>query len=228
MLNLSDAMGNVASSLASGLFLALNKVFGSPLDFLSGKSCSSVCGSTWDFICYIENFCVANLLKMGMVVILAYFVLLLLYLFHKIGIFGCIGRGLCRMIWTCLASYCHAWEYCCTFMCIKLASVKRTRRRRHRRRDLEEELESEEEAKHRYGSSSDSSNDSEKIESRRSKRVSRKRRRSHRGSQTSKTLRPRSHGIRVRSGRVLVYSKHGSSKIVQKERKYRRGRQIRR
>lgn len=35
--------------------------------------CSSVCGSTWDFICYIENFCVANLLKMGMVFILSYF-----------------------------------------------------------------------------------------------------------------------------------------------------------
>ncbi|XP_011653782.1 uncharacterized protein LOC101218855 isoform X3 [Cucumis sativus] len=66
-------MGNVASSLASDVFSAIGKIFGSPLDFLSGRSCSSVCGSTWDFICYIENFCVANLLKMGMVFILSYF-----------------------------------------------------------------------------------------------------------------------------------------------------------
>ncbi|KAG6591875.1 hypothetical protein SDJN03_14221, partial [Cucurbita argyrosperma subsp. sororia] len=40
---------NVASSLASG---------------------PAVCGSTWDFI---ENFCVADLLKMGMILILSYF-----------------------------------------------------------------------------------------------------------------------------------------------------------
>ena len=33
---------------------------------------SSVCGSTWDFICYIENFCMANLLKMAMVLVLSY------------------------------------------------------------------------------------------------------------------------------------------------------------
>ncbi|KAL0546079.1 hypothetical protein IC582_015984 [Cucumis melo] len=237
-------MGNVASSLASDVFSAIGKIFGSPLDFLSGRSCSSVCGSTWDFICYIENFCVANLVKMGMVFILSYFVLLLLYLLHKIGIFGCIGRGLCRMIWTCLASYFYAWEYCCSFMCIKLASVKRTRRRHVRRRDLEEEFESEE-GKCQHESTSDSSNVLEHVESRSSRWSSRRWRRNHKDSQKRKSLRPKGHGVRVRSGRVLVYGKHrrksvevgnhsneidsfgmyGSSKFVHKERKYRRGRQ---
>ncbi|XP_038897054.1 uncharacterized protein LOC120085227 isoform X2 [Benincasa hispida] len=205
-------MGNVASSLTSGIFSAIGKVFGSPLDFLSGRSCSSVCGSTWDFICYIENFCVSNLLKMGMVLILSYF-----------------------------ASYFYAWEYCCTFMCIKLASVKRTRRRHLRRRDLEEEFESEE-GKCQHGSTSDSSNVPEHVESRSSRRACRRWRRNHRSSRMRKSLRPRGHGIRVRSGRVLVYGKHrrksvevgnhlneihsfgmyGSSKFVHKERKYRR------
>lgn len=33
---------------------------------------SSVCGSTWDLICYIENFCIANLLKLLAVVALLY------------------------------------------------------------------------------------------------------------------------------------------------------------
>ncbi|KAF5955047.1 hypothetical protein HYC85_007903 [Camellia sinensis] len=33
----------------------------------------SACGSTWDFICYIENFCVAHLLKLAMVSVLFYF-----------------------------------------------------------------------------------------------------------------------------------------------------------
>ncbi|KAK1554431.1 hypothetical protein Q3G72_012047 [Acer saccharum] len=50
----------------------ISNLFESPLDFVSGKSCSSVCGSTWDFICYIENFCVANLLKMATVLVLSY------------------------------------------------------------------------------------------------------------------------------------------------------------
>ncbi|XP_022154011.1 uncharacterized protein LOC111021352 [Momordica charantia] len=244
MPNLPDIMGNVASSVASGFFSAVGKLFRSPLDFLSGKSCSSVCGSTWDFICYIENFCVANLLKLGMVLILSLFVILLLYLLHKIGIFGCICRGLCRMTWTCIASYFYAWDYCCTFMCIKLGSVKRTRRRRHRRRDLEEEFESEG-GKHRYGSSSDSSSVPERIELRSSQRASRRWRMNHRGSQMRKALRPKSRGIRVRSGRTLVYGKHrrkssevvnrlgeihslgrhGSSKFVHEEIRYKRGRQ---
>ena len=147
------------------------------------------------------------------------------------------------MIWTCLASYFYAWEYCCGFMCIKLASVKRTRRRRVRRRDMEEEFEIEE-GKCRHESTSDSTNVLEHVESKSSRRVSQRWRRNHRDSQRRKSLRPKGHGVRVRSGRVLVYGKHrrksvevgnhlneidsfgmyGSSKYVHKERKYRRGR----
>lgn len=40
--------------------------------FLSWLLFSSACGSTWDLICYIENFCVANLLKMVAVFALFY------------------------------------------------------------------------------------------------------------------------------------------------------------
>ncbi|MBA0566176.1 hypothetical protein Golob_011019, partial [Gossypium lobatum] len=59
-------MENVVSSVFSGFIQAIGKLFHSPLDFLAGKSCSSICGSTWDLICYIENFCVANILKLIM------------------------------------------------------------------------------------------------------------------------------------------------------------------
>ncbi|KAK2992063.1 hypothetical protein RJ640_016993 [Escallonia rubra] len=65
-------MGNVIGSLLSGFAQAVEKLFGSPIDFLAGKSCSSVCGSTWDLICYIENFCVANLLKLATAAVLLY------------------------------------------------------------------------------------------------------------------------------------------------------------
>ncbi|KOM41693.1 hypothetical protein LR48_Vigan04g189100 [Vigna angularis] len=65
-------MGNVIESLALGLGQAFGKLFSSPIEFLSGKSCSSVCGPTWDFMCYIENFCIANILKLAMVFMLSY------------------------------------------------------------------------------------------------------------------------------------------------------------
>ncbi|KAK0576797.1 hypothetical protein LWI29_023411 [Acer saccharum] len=84
---------------------SISNLFESPLDFVSGKSCSSVCGSTWDFICYIENFCVANLLKMATVLVLSYIVLLFFYLLYKLGICGCIGHSLCRISWACLVSW---------------------------------------------------------------------------------------------------------------------------
>ncbi|XP_023534930.1 uncharacterized protein LOC111796509 isoform X2 [Cucurbita pepo subsp. pepo] len=58
----------VASSLASGFFRPLAKHLDPHLIFsLEGPA---VCGSTWDFI---ENFCIADLLKMGMILILSYF-----------------------------------------------------------------------------------------------------------------------------------------------------------
>ncbi|XP_011069404.1 uncharacterized protein LOC105155229 isoform X1 [Sesamum indicum] len=66
-------MGNAVGSFFSGFAQVVGNNLGHPLDFLSGKSCNSVCGSTWDILCYIENFCVAHLLKLGMVATLSYF-----------------------------------------------------------------------------------------------------------------------------------------------------------
>ncbi|CAL0319401.1 unnamed protein product [Lupinus luteus] len=65
-------MGNVIESFASGFGEAVGKLFNSPVEFLSGKSCSSVCGPTWDLVCYIENFCIANLFKLALVLVLVY------------------------------------------------------------------------------------------------------------------------------------------------------------
>nr|XP_009759474.1 PREDICTED: uncharacterized protein LOC104212005 [Nicotiana sylvestris] len=66
-------MENVIGPLLSGFGAILGKLFGHPFDFLAGKSCSLVCGLTWDFFCYIENFCISHLLKLAMVSILFYF-----------------------------------------------------------------------------------------------------------------------------------------------------------
>ncbi|PNT62241.1 hypothetical protein BRADI_5g27575v3 [Brachypodium distachyon] len=65
-------MGNIIDSVASGFTKAIADILAKPLDFLSGKTCSSACGSTWDIICYVENFCVANLAKMAAILFLLY------------------------------------------------------------------------------------------------------------------------------------------------------------
>ncbi|KAI3464536.1 hypothetical protein Pfo_021199 [Paulownia fortunei] len=131
-------MGNAVGSLFSGFGQVVGKVLGHPLDFLSGKSCNSVCGSTWDIICYIENFCIAQLLKLAMVATLVYFVLLFLYLLYNLGICQCICHTLCRIIWACFATCFSALHFCCSYLCFKLRTVKRKRRRRRRKRDIEE------------------------------------------------------------------------------------------
>ncbi|XP_057975085.1 uncharacterized protein LOC131162517 [Malania oleifera] len=125
-------MGNIIGSFLSGLGKVISDLFGSPLDFLSGKSCSSVCQTAWDFICYIENFCVANLMKMAMVLALCYIVLLFFYLLYKVGICNCVCRGLCRMVWACCSACFTACHCVCTFCCVRLFKLKRVRRR-HRR-----------------------------------------------------------------------------------------------
>ncbi|KAJ9673568.1 hypothetical protein PVL29_023252 [Vitis rotundifolia] len=196
-------MGNVIGSFLSGFARVIGDLFGSPLDFLSGKSCSSVCGRTWDFICYIENFCVANLLKIAMVSFLLYIVLLFFYLLYKLGICNCIGRSLCKMVWACFISCFSAWEYCCTFLCVKLPRLKRTNRGHIKDFQVSD-------------SSCDEEGDSE-IFSYNAHRPMEMRRppsrrwRDHRASHLRKSLRPRSHQIRVGVSRDSVHSSRRNS-----------------
>ncbi|KAK4384594.1 hypothetical protein Sango_3045400 [Sesamum angolense] len=83
-----------------------------------------------------ENFCVAHLLKLGMVATLSYFILLFFYLLFNLGICQCICRTLCRVVWACFASCISALDFCCTYLCFKVRTIKRKRRRR--KRGLEE------------------------------------------------------------------------------------------
>ncbi|WVZ18833.1 hypothetical protein V8G54_006155 [Vigna mungo] len=71
-------------------------------------------------------------LSVWMVFMLSYIVLLFLYLVHILGICGCLCRSSCKMIWTCFSSCFHVWEYSCTFLCIKLHNIRKTRRIRRR------------------------------------------------------------------------------------------------
>ncbi|GER49169.1 hypothetical protein STAS_26387 [Striga asiatica] len=131
-------MGNVVGSFFSGLGRAIDKLLGHPLEFLSGKSCNSVCAPTWDFICYIENFCVAQLLKFVMVAMLVYFVLLFLYLLYNLGICQCICRTLFRITWACFSTCFSSFDFCCSYLCYKLRTIRRLRKRRRRKKDIEE------------------------------------------------------------------------------------------
>ncbi|XXG60686.1 hypothetical protein AAC387_Pa04g2530 [Persea americana] len=168
---------------------------------------SSACGSTWDLICYIEKFCVANLLKMVVVLALFYIVLMFFYLLYKAGICDCIGRSLCKMVWAFCSSCFYAWEYGCMFLWIKLKNLKRMRR--DHVRDILEEYDvsdnelTDESLSYRHAPRA--------IELRRSFSCrSRERRRIH----IRRSLRPRSHRIKVGISRDPVYSNRDMGKHV--------------
>lgn len=147
--------------------------------------CSTACTSTWDFVCYIENFCVAHLLKFAMVAILCYLVLLFVYLIFNLGICQCICRSLCRITWACFATCFSAFHFSCSYLCFKLRTVKRTRRRR--KRDIEE-----------LATPSGSEDEYELEETRHpSGNRMRSRRRNHKNEHLRRSLRPTSHRARL-------------------------------
>lgn len=191
-------MGNILGSLTSGFIKVVSDLFGAPLDFLSGKSCSSACGSTWDLLCYIENFCIANLLKLVAVLILLYIVLLFFYLLYKIGICHCLGKSICKMLWACFTSCFSACEYGCMFIWFKMKNLRRMKQENLRDMEEYDSSFSDDELEERLSYS----RMPRTIEFRKSlSRRSRERRRIY----LERSLRPRSHRIRVGISRGSIY-----------------------
>ncbi|KAL1196195.1 hypothetical protein V5N11_022063 [Cardamine amara subsp. amara] len=168
-------MGNVLDSFFTGFANSVGNFFGSPLDFLSGKSCSSVCPSPWDFICYVENFCVANLAKTALILIVSYFFLFFIYMLYKVGFWHCLIHGFCNLLWALVSCWFNALSYCCSFFCYDLLHTKRRSRRRHRR----------------YIDDDNSDGDDGSFTYHKSRRECR------REERLRKSLRPRSHRVRV-------------------------------
>lgn len=135
-------------------------------------------------------------------------VLLFFYLLHKLGIFGCIGRTLCKIMWACCSSCCCIWEYACTFLCVKLHKLKRRRRRRFRRGidnsfySTTEEDYSDESLSYHFPTPAYIS------------RSFSRGRRDYKGSHLRKSLRPRNGHARVEISRSLSYKnkRHHSSR----------------
>ncbi|KAL3513652.1 hypothetical protein ACH5RR_026369 [Cinchona calisaya] len=187
-------MGNVVGSVFGGFSEVLGKLLGHPLDFLSGKSCNSKCGPTWDFTCYIENFCISQLLKLALVVVLLYFVLLFFYLSYKLGICQCICHTIFRSIWACCATWFSILECCCTFLCSKLD--KHNQKRRRRLRDIEAlATTSEDVADDDYGEESFTNQASKHVTKR--QRLLASHARKYRGEHIRRALRPNNHRVHV-------------------------------
>lgn len=134
-------------------------------------------------------------------------VLMFFYLLYKAGICDCIGRSLCKMVWAFCSSCFYAWEYGCMFLWIKLKNLKRMRR--DHVRDILEEYDvsdnelTDESLSYRHAPRA--------IELRRSFSCrSRERRRIH----IRRSLRPRSHRIKVGISRDPVYSNRDMGKHV--------------
>lgn len=113
-------------------------------------------------------------------------VLLFFYLLYKLRICKCICRSICKIIWALLVSWFSLWEYCCTCLCVGLMKLKRTRRKRRRR--IREELDASDDEYYDESFRDDWS--------RRNRPLSR-RSIDYREVHMRKSLRPRSHRVRV-------------------------------
>ncbi|CAN7021790.1 unnamed protein product, partial [Brassica rapa subsp. trilocularis] len=176
----SEVSGRVMDSFFTGFVHSLGNFFGSPLDFLSGKSCSTLCPSPWDVLCYVENFCVASLAKAALILIVAYLFLFFIYMLYKIGLWHCIIHGFFRFLWALVSCWFYILSNCCTFFCYDLLHTKRRRRRRNRR----------------YSEDGDDYSD-EGNDDGGSFRYHRSRREMRKEERLRKSLKPRSHRVRV-------------------------------
>ncbi|XP_051230795.1 uncharacterized protein [Lolium perenne] len=207
-------MGNIIDSLVSGFTKVLADILSKPLDFLSGKTCSSACGSTWDVVCYVENFCVASLAKMAAMLFLLYLVLVFFYLVYKLGICRCVCHGVCTIVWSCISCSFSACKNGCAIACVKMRDVRRARRKRRRRShgDIEEnsylsssDSESEDCTRHRTARRGDKSGRSLSRRSGDRKRV-----------YLERSLRTRNHRVTVGIGRRCeVADEKGHGTVLQ-------------
>ncbi|CAI9299938.1 unnamed protein product [Lactuca saligna] len=179
-------MWNPIGALFSGVGHVFGSIFGAPLDFLSGKSCNSLCGPTWDFACYIENFCIQHLIKLCAVSLLVFVVLLFFYFLYKIGIYHCIFHMLWKLVRACI------W--------------------RRRKRDIE--------MTDMSINGSDEETDMETSFSYRNNGRRRLSSRDHKRNHFRRSLRPKSHRLRVGVDGDSVYAtkrkriKHGDVQVV--------------
>ncbi|KAB5557208.1 hypothetical protein DKX38_008117 [Salix brachista] len=120
-----------------------------------------------------------------MVVVLAllYIVLLFFYLLYKTGICECVGHSLCKTAWACLVAWFSMWGYCYILAFDKLVMLKRVRR--GRRSDSSE-----------FDTSEEDSDCIPRTIEMSGSSLSR-RTRDYRRVHLRKSLRPRSHRIRV-------------------------------
>ncbi|KAL4583087.1 hypothetical protein LXL04_007651 [Taraxacum kok-saghyz] len=201
-------MRNPFKAIFSGVGHVVGNLFGAPLDFLSGKSCNSKCGPTWDLPCYIENFCIQHLIKLASVSLLFYIVILFFYLLYKLRLFHCISHMACKMVRACVSAFFLAWERGCELMCHILCDARGKRRRR--KRDIE------------MADMSTGSNQETDTETSFSYRNNSRRRlslRDHKRKHFRKSLKPKNHRLRVGVDGDSVYAskrkhiKHGDVRV---------------
>ncbi|GLT61756.1 hypothetical protein SLA2020_344390 [Shorea laevis] len=132
-------MGGVISNAANGIGNALGNLFTAPFKTIFGASCQDVCSGPWDVICFIEHLCVANLVKLFLILGLCFLILMFFYLLFKLGICQCIVKGLFKVCWAGCETYWFTLKDITCFLWYKLKNTKRVNRRRRRRpsRDIE-------------------------------------------------------------------------------------------
>ncbi|KAJ0008415.1 hypothetical protein Pint_30745 [Pistacia integerrima] len=129
-------MGTIISKTANGVGGVFGNAFSAPCKAIFGRSYEGVCSGPWDIVCFIEHFCIANLVKLLMIFGLCYIILWFCDLLFNLGICQCIIRSLCKMCCAACETYWYALEDITCFLWQKLMNTKR-RNRHGRIRDVE-------------------------------------------------------------------------------------------
>ncbi|GAB4849923.1 hypothetical protein Ancab_029224 [Ancistrocladus abbreviatus] len=126
---MGGAMSNAANSVGS----VIGNALAAPFKSVFGRSCEDVCSGTWDVICFIEHFCIPDLVKLLLVFSLCYMTSVFIYLLFKVGICRCLAKSLCKMSWAACET---CWFVLADVTCFCWHKIRYTKRvyRGHRRR----------------------------------------------------------------------------------------------
>ncbi|GAB2279734.1 hypothetical protein Dimus_014374 [Dionaea muscipula] len=185
-------MGNAISNAAGSFGTVVGNTLAAPFKSVFTKTCDNICSGAWDFFCFIEHFCISDLMKLLLIFSLCYIALLFFYLLFKLGICQCIVKSLFKMCWAVCETYWFTLRDVACFCWHKIRNSKRVYRGRRGRRFRDVEL--------GYNSSEDSSPHASNISA-----LARKRKPSSSRGRKMNSLTPSSHPLRKGSSRNQGY-----------------------
>ncbi|GAB2222140.1 hypothetical protein Drorol1_Dr00013342 [Drosera rotundifolia] len=131
-------MGNALGNAVNSFGTVIGNTLAAPIKSVFTKSCENICTGAWDLFCFIEHFCIADLVKLLLIFCISYLGLLFLYMLFKLGICKCVLKSMFKMCWAACETCCFMLGRICCFCWHRISNTKRVYRgRRGGLKDIE-------------------------------------------------------------------------------------------